>query len=71
MAPYTKSNDSDAIDDGWTITDKFDGIIAHLDTETLANVMLAYLLGDEKPKDYPSNEPLGEDEDEDEDAEKE
>lgn len=45
MAPYLKMRDSDAIDDGWTITDGDGNVIAHLDTETMADGMMAFLLG--------------------------
>ncbi len=72
--PYTKRQDSDAISDGWTISDGDDNVIAHLDTETMANVMMAGLLGDianfgngkATPEDYPEDEPLGEGPEDDE-----
>lgn len=43
MPPYTKTQDSTAIDDGWTIRDEDDEIIAHLDTESTADALLKCL----------------------------
>lgn len=42
---YTKSQDSNAIDDGWTIKDENGYIVAHLDTETMADALLETLEG--------------------------
>lgn len=46
MPPYKKQCDSTAIDDGWTITDGEGEVIAHLDTETMADAMLGCLRGE-------------------------
>lgn len=60
--PYTKSQNSGVIDDGWTIEDGDGTPIAHLDTELLADVLLVWLLGDLRLArlDFPSDTPLGE-----------
>lgn len=43
MGPYKKQQNSNAIDDGWTIEDGDGAVIAHLDTETMADAMLGSL----------------------------
>lgn len=43
MPPYTKRQDSGAIDDGWTVTDGDGLVIAHLDTESMADALIASL----------------------------
>jgi hypothetical protein len=45
MGPYIKRHDSSAIEDGWTIRDGDQEVIAHLDTETMADTLLLCLLG--------------------------
>ena len=59
MGPYRKDQDSDAIDDGWTITDGDGGIIAHLDTETMTDALLAALNGNTINFPKPSAKKLG------------
>ncbi len=59
MGPYTKVEAGEA----WDILDGAEDAIATLQTETLANYMLAALLGVyPSPPDYPADEPLGEEE---------
>ena len=66
MGPYTKHNNSGVIDDGWTIEEAGGHVIAHVDTETMANILLWHLLNEDPnypgPPSYPEGEPLGEDE---------
>lgn len=65
-APYTKSQSSSAIDDGWTIRDGDGAIIAHVDTETMADALMGCLL--QSPymgipanwPSYPSDVPINE-----------
>lgn len=55
-APYTKKQDGD----DWTIEDGDGHVIATTETETLANFVMAALLGlAPEPPDYPSDEPQG------------
>lgn len=49
MGPYKKEQNSDAIDDGWTVTDGDGNVIAHLDTETMADILLNGLNGEIEP----------------------
>lgn len=64
MGPYTKRNNSTAIDDGWTVEEGDGYVIAHLDTESLTDSLLAVVLGDALPGDgdevYAEGVPLGE-----------
>lgn len=70
MGPYTKTQTSSAIDDGWEIADESGYVIAHLDTETMADGLLANLLGmvrkegDDWPPRFDAGVPHGDREDE-------
>lgn len=62
MGPYTKKQSSSVFNDGWNIYDGQGELIAALDTDTMANGMLACLVGHfGPPPDYPSDTPLGDD----------
>jgi hypothetical protein len=70
MSFYVKSNDSDIIDDGWTIEDEDGVVLAHVETEGMADALLTYLLGQAAPPGgWPSDceiADLAEDDEEDE-----
>jgi hypothetical protein len=60
MPPYTKSHDRGG--DRWGIRDGSDGVIALVDTERLADILLWALLNPERVPalpDYPADRPLG------------
>lgn len=59
MPPYTKTQTAKAIDDGWEIRDGDGYVIAILDTETLTDALLQYLLRDYAPPNYQPGVPLG------------
>ena len=40
MSPYKKKQNSQVLDDGWTVSDGDGNIIAHLDTETMADILI-------------------------------
>lgn len=67
-APYIKTRNCCAarsvIDDAWAIKDGFGQLIAVLDTESMTDALLAYLLRDQSfsPTEYPCDVPLGESE---------
>lgn len=47
MGPYTKAKTATVIDDGWEIEDGDGNVIAILDTETMANVLMQHLHTDD------------------------
>lgn len=66
MSQFKKNQDSDVIDDGWTIRNKDDEVIAHLDTEYMTDILMSVLIGDttiENVKNYETNQFYGEEED--------
>ena len=75
MGPYTKNQyRSCPIDDGWTVRDGTGAVIAHVDTESMANVLLAYVtdhpcVKNVRVPEFPVGTPIGEDETEDETGE--
>ncbi len=64
MGPYVKRQTATAIDDGWEIKDGAGEVIAILDTENLADVLMDALVNGpaREPPRFPSGEPRGEDE---------
>jgi len=59
MAPPYVKRSSKQLDDGWEIQDGEGATIAIVATETMANALLATLLGLlERVPDYPSNTPI-------------
>ncbi len=57
MGPYTKRQDSDAIDNGWTVCDGNGETVAHLGTETMADCMMDALIDGRRRKIYAEGTP--------------
>jgi hypothetical protein len=78
MSPYTKrvAENESCIDDAWEILDSDGAVIAILDTQTMADAVMDFLLGVTRPhgvgpSEYEPDVPYGDDESEDEDEEAE
>lgn len=59
MGPYTKTASKDVFDDGWEISEGGGHVIAHVETESLADVLMHHLSGDSRTE-FEAGKPYGE-----------